>query len=174
MAQMVVAMAGVMVAVLFDLKFRKVPNALTFSMVAFGIILNVWTQGPSGIVFSSLGLVCGVFFLFLPFSVGGVGGGDVKLMGAVGSLLGAVMTFQIFLATAVFGGLISLYAMFRQKTFGKSLQGIKDRILYFMITRKVVPETPSATRTESSGIPYACAIFCGTLFVLVLFKGGLP
>jgi prepilin peptidase CpaA len=47
-----------------------------------------------------------VYFLF--FIARGRGGGDVKLMGAYGALLGPLNWFVLFVLTAVFGGVVAL------------------------------------------------------------------
>ena len=111
MVQLMVAAVGVLAAVWFDWKKRKIPNALTFSMVVLGLVFNAIDRGFSGVGESFLGLVLGILFLYVPFTWGGVGGGDVKLLGALGSLLGPHLIFKIFLVSALCGGLLSVVAM---------------------------------------------------------------
>ncbi len=59
---------------------------------------------------STGGLFLGVAFLLPVYLIGGMGAGDVKLMGAVGSILGPQGVFIAFLYSAIAGG---LYALFR-------------------------------------------------------------
>ena len=171
-AKMIIVIAGVLAAALCDWKARKIPNWLTLSMIAFGLILHIASDGISGVGISLLGLVCGILLLYLPFSLGGVGGGDVKLLGAIGSLLGPVLVLQIFLASAVFGGIFSLVAMINGKTAKQTFQDLKNKALYFLLTRKFVAEPANNGGRKKLGIPYACAIGCGTLFILLVLKGG--
>lgn len=172
MIQVSVTLAGLLTAAFFDWKSRRIPNAVTFSMIVLGLILNFMNQGASGISTSLAGLSFGFLLLVVPFAAGGVGAGDVKLLGGVGSLMGPEFVLKAFLASAVFGGLFSIVAAIRRRTLRKTFRGVKDRIIYLILTRKV-PQEERGETTKPLGIPYAFAIGCGALFAFVLFwKGG--
>src|SRR5579862_5380360 len=83
-AFMVLAMM-LAIAVYVELKERRIPNWLTLSGMALGLFI-AWSNNalPSSIG----GLLIGFGFLFIFYVFGGVGGVDVKLMGAAGALLG--------------------------------------------------------------------------------------
>ena len=119
MIQIMIVITGILIALAFDWRMRKIPNALTFSMIALGFILNTYEQGLTGLQHSSLGLVLGILLLYLPFQGGGVGGGDVKLLGAIGSIVGPVFIFKIFLVSAIFGGALSLVMIIKNKAVKK-------------------------------------------------------
>lgn len=163
---------GILIAAAFDWKTRRIPNALTFSLILLGFILNFLNQGLFGLGQSVFGLACGIFLLLLPFAMGGVGAGDVKLLGAIGSLFGPIFIFKIFLASAVFGGLFSLIIMAKKGSLGKAFQGIKNRTFYVLITRKIPQEEKWLEPNSKIKIPYAIAIGSGTLFILLMAKGG--
>ncbi|MFV1959997.1 MAG: prepilin peptidase, partial [Planctomycetota bacterium] len=76
-------------AVWTDVRDGKVYNRLTYPAALLGLVLNATVRPPGvGLGQASLGLAVGFIPLFLAFAVGGLGGGDVKLMGAVGAFLG--------------------------------------------------------------------------------------
>ncbi|NTW05634.1 MAG: hypothetical protein HGA27_05915 [Peptococcaceae bacterium] len=54
------------------------------------------------------GLILGLLLLIIPFLMGGLGGGDVKLLGVIGSIMGPSFVFTTFIFGALFGGFISL------------------------------------------------------------------
>ncbi len=169
MIQIAMAITGVTMASVFDLKIRKIPNWLTFSLIFSGLILNSYDGGWVGFEQSFLGLALGIFCLFLPFTLGGVGAGDVKLLGALGSLLGPVLVFKIILVSAVFGGIFSLFFVIGKKRVKEVFREIRNKVTFFMLTKKVLPE-----KLESGGrlsIPYACAIALGTLLVIFALRG---
>ena len=172
MIQIVITVTGLLAAAFFDWNSRRIPNSVTFTMIVLGLIVNFMDRGAFGISTSLAGLGLGLLLLVIPFAAGGVGAGDVKLLAAVGSLLGPDFALKAFLASAVFGGLFSIIVAVRQKTLGKTFQGVKDRILYLILTRKV-PQEERGDTMKPLGIPYAFAIGFGTLCTLFLFwKGG--
>ena len=170
MAEKLVVIAGIMIAVFFDWKARRIPNWLTFSLLVIGLLFHTWAHGWAGFGQSAAGFAAGIFFLFIPFAFGGVGGGDVKLMGAIGSLVGAGLVFKIFLATAIFGGIFSLLEMIQRKAVRKTLKRIRDLLVYVALTKRIPPE--ETAKAQGLHIPYAFAIGCGTLFVLCVMGGG--
>src|SRR5207237_1166536 len=65
-------------------------------------------EGKSGVADSLLGILFG-FGILVPFYLlGGMGGGDVKLMAAVGAWLGLPLTFAVFIASSLVAGLYAL------------------------------------------------------------------
>ena len=164
--------AGLILGAWCDWKERKIPNALTFSLIFFGFIFNFLDQGVSGTVHALLGLILGILLLYLPFSMGGVGGGDVKLLGAIGSFVGPVLILKIFLASAIFGGIFSLMVMVQKKAFQSTLRRIWGKLLCFALTQKIEPEEGVSVKTNSLRIPYAFAILAGTFLMLFVAKGG--
>ena len=91
-----------------DLWRREISNVLTVSAFAVGIALNAYLEGWSGVGDSLLGglIGFGVFFLF--FVVGGMGGGDVKLMAAFGAIIGKDQIVTAAVMTALIGALMAL------------------------------------------------------------------
>jgi prepilin peptidase CpaA len=84
-----VALVTGMIACGIDLKWRTIPNWLTWTAFGIGLcghaVLGFWGGlGAAG------GGLTGLALLIIPFLSGGMGGGDVKLLMALGALLGAV------------------------------------------------------------------------------------
>ena len=90
------------IATATDLKNRKIPNWLTVSSAIIGLLFHIFTAGLDGVWFSLGGFAVGFGILFVLWMIGGGGGGDVKLMGAVGAWLGPKYTFGIFLLSVFF------------------------------------------------------------------------
>jgi len=172
MIQMAVTTAGVVVATIFDWRMRKIPNILTFSMIVLGFLANILQHGFPGFQHSFLGLCLGILLLYFPFQLGGVGGGDVKLMGAIGSLLGPVLIFKIFLASAICGGILSLVYMIKRKAARKTFEAVKTKVFYFLMTGTVLPESGEVSEKKQLSIPYSLAIGFGTFLVLLWVQGG--
>jgi prepilin peptidase CpaA len=58
-------------------------------------------HGADGLAFAAAGFGVGFGTLFLLWLMGGGGGGDVKLMGALGAMLGAKLTLVVFILSAL-------------------------------------------------------------------------
>jgi prepilin peptidase CpaA len=78
----------ILICLVTDLRERRIYNKIVFPAVAAGIILNTAQFGLPGLRTSITGLLIGVMLFIVPFALGGLGAGDVKLLGAVGALKG--------------------------------------------------------------------------------------
>jgi prepilin peptidase CpaA len=101
------------VAAVIDGKILKVPNWLTFPFIACGWIHWSLQDGMSGLGWSLFGTFVGMMLLLVLRNVGGMGAGDVKLLAGVGAWLGAVVTLYAFAATAVVGGAMAAFMIYR-------------------------------------------------------------
>ena len=160
-----------MIASLWDWSYRKVPNSLILSMLFIGLIWNMIQGGWGGLIQSIAGFAVGIACLYLPFALGGMGGGDVKLLAAIGAVVGPVLVFQIFLASAVLGGVVSLIVIFSHETGRETLKGLKQRILYLAYHQKWVSESELEFESARLHIPYALVLSVGSAWVL--FLGGV-
>lgn len=159
------------VSVYFDLRFRKIPNCLILAGVVAGVLLNTLTNGLNGFLGSIYGLILGIVLLVLPFALGGIGAGDVKLLGVVGAVNGTALVFQTFLVMAVWGGLISFILLLRSGQLLKILKWFTGLIKEFlmaavlkgryMITLKPMPST-------GMSLPYAVPLFMGTVTLFLI------
>jgi prepilin peptidase CpaA len=95
-------------AVVEDIGWRRISNWTSGGAVAGGLLLHLLQTGWSGFWHSVLGAVLG-FGVFLVFYVlGGMGGGDVKLMAGFGALLGNGQILQAALLAAFCGGVMAM------------------------------------------------------------------
>ncbi|MGE5653201.1 MAG: prepilin peptidase [Bacillota bacterium] len=98
-----------------DLRESRIPNLLTVSAALLGLAAHLITSGWYGLLTSLQGLLVGFILLLIPFLLGGIGGGDVKFLAAVGAIMGPSFVFRSCLYGAVVGGLIALYLMIKEK-----------------------------------------------------------
>lgn len=91
-----------------DLWRREISNALTVSAFVVGLALNGYLNGWSGVSDSLIGALIGFFVFFLFFVLGGMGGGDVKLMAAFGAIIGREQIVTAAVMTAIVGAVMAL------------------------------------------------------------------
>lgn len=107
------------VAAVIDGKILKVPNWLTFPFIACGWVHCTIEGGISGLGWSLLATLVGMMLLLVLRNVGGMGAGDVKLLAGVGAWLGITVTLWAFAATAIVGGVMAMYMIWRSGQWEK-------------------------------------------------------
>ena len=107
----VVALALGGTAVIGDLRSRTIPNWLSLSGVAAGILCGVCNGGLRGAAMAVAGAGAGFAILLLFHLLGGLGGGDVKLMAAFGALLGPSDVLTAAVIAAVAGALLAMIVL---------------------------------------------------------------
>jgi len=106
----VVTVTLVVAAVIDGLKL-KVPNWITFPMIATGWVYSAALSpyaGWEGLLLSLLGTAVGLAVLLPLYAVGGMGAGDVKLMAGVGAWMWGTVTLYAFAVSALVGGVIAV------------------------------------------------------------------
>src|SRR5262245_12639420 len=80
------------VAAVIDGYKLKVPNWITFPMVFAGWAASFASFGWAGLGWSLVGTAVGIALLLPAYAIGGMGAGDVKLLGGVGAWVGGSIT----------------------------------------------------------------------------------
>ena len=90
-----------LVATVVDIRTRRIPNELTATMAGIGVGLAA--TGVSGVsVWASMaGFALGLLLMMPGHALGATGAGDVKLMAAVGAIVGPGLVVSAFLFTAI-------------------------------------------------------------------------
>ncbi len=165
----------VAIAAVYDVRFRRIPNWLTLSGVLLGIGLNSFLNVPGMHWFdglnwrSSLAGMGLAFLIYFPlYLLRGMGAGDVKLMAAIGSLVGPVAWFAIFIVSNILGGLVAVVLLLTRGRFFRTLANVG-----YMLNELIHLRPPYARKEEldlASGkavtMPHGLAIAIGTLVFL--------
>lgn len=154
---------GLIIAVVTDLKAQRIPNKLTFTIIVAAIAYHGLTKGVDGLGFSLAGLGLGLAVMILPYLLGVMGGGDVKLMAAIGACLGAPDTITAFLFTSLAGGLYAVAVLiFRPELFKRILKNIWTTLWILAASRKA-EYAPAAKPEQLPRLCYGVAIATGTV-----------
>lgn len=177
-------MALITVSGFFDLKERRIPNKITFTGILIGILFNLYSGGWMGLLQGVFGMFAGLAIFFLPFVMGGMGAGDVKLMGAIGALMGWEFSVMTALYSAIVGGaMVIIHLLYKGKlreTLKKMMYAMINMLLEFA-TRLGYNETVYKAHEKFSKnghdykkiyIPYGVAIAGGAVLVLIAYQKG--
>ena len=155
-----------LIGAVLDVRFHRIPNWLTFSALAAGLAYHLIASGLHGLYFSAGGLILG-FALLLPFYLmGGMGAGDVKLLAAVGALLGPTGVFWAFLCTALVGGIYAMALLVASRSGKEACAQYKESVRTFLWTRNIA-EFRSVKMKKAPVLCYGVAIALGTFLSLL-------
>jgi prepilin peptidase CpaA len=110
-------------AAVVDLRTRRVPNWLTFGTAALGITMATTHLDGVGVPGALEGLLVGLLLMLPGHVIGRTGAGDVKLLAALGTLLGPRSVAMAFLYTAIAGGGIAVLVAMRRRRLRETLEG---------------------------------------------------
>ena len=154
---------GLLTATVIDLRSRRIPNELTAAMAIAGIALAV--SGSSGISAGAAlaGLMLGLLLMMPGYALGATGAGDVKLMAAVGAIIGAPLVLSAFLCTAIAGGALAVLVAVQRRRLGATLAQ----------TGRLVAAPGAAPKeiraaTGASRFAYGPAIAAGTMVAVLI------
>ncbi|MEO1751615.1 prepilin peptidase [Thiofaba sp. EF100] len=153
-------------AVITDIRDRRIPNVLTLPFWFIGIAAHAVLDGLPGLKEAGLGWLI-LFAMTLPFwLLGWMGAGDVKLMAAVGALVGADLALDVLLGIVLTGLILAVIQLIRH---GLLLQSLRRFIAIFGFSMAAGRPTYIEPESRERGLilPYAIPIAIGTLAALV-------
>lgn len=141
-----------------DLARRQVSNWICGAALVAGFGLHIMSEGWRGGLSALLGAITGFGVFLIFYLLGGMGGGDVKLMAGFGAVLGVKRLLEAALWTAACGGVFAALAI----GFG-ALRGL----LRVWMRSETGAGAVLAGQRPLKSIPYAPAIAAGVWLSLV-------
>src|SRR5579884_3253916 len=112
--QFVIAAVLGIAAVVEDLRSRRIPNWIPVAALVAGLLWHTAAQGWRGLGSSLLGAVAGFLVFLVFYLLGGMGGGDIKLMSGFGAVIGIQHVLSAAFGAAVCGALMALVVLGRR------------------------------------------------------------
>lgn len=155
-------------AAVTDVRAARIPNVITVTSGLAGVLAHTVLPGGAGTTSSLAGLAAGLAVFFPFFALGGLGGGDVKLMAAIGAWVGWPTILTVALYTALAGGVVAVGVALTRGYLRQAMRNVFSLIKFWMVAG-VRPE-PSLTLEHGRGprVPYAVPIFAGLVTTLWL------
>lgn len=138
---------------------------LTYPTIFISLFCHLIMSGFNGLLFSLGGLTLGIAIFLIPYLMGGMGAGDVKLMGAVGAVIGPKGVFIAFLMTAIIGGFYALVLLIIQR---RHHHADSNRCLEARMVGDTLTSAITTGDMKEPKLCYGFAIAFGTLCYLVL------
>ncbi|HKW67027.1 MAG TPA: A24 family peptidase [Terriglobales bacterium] len=161
-------LAFVLTAAVGDIRWRKIPRLLTTAAVAAGLIFHLVHGGlgwefASALIATLIAFGVGLSF----FQLGAIGGGDVKLITALGALLGLDRWILAMEVAVLAAALIGIVQAVRRGMLGQMLRNIGS-LLKWLVGRGGVAAHPTINVRNSAMLraPFGVAAALGTLFAV--------
>ena len=160
----------VLAAAVYDVRYRRIPNWISVGGIALAVLANWLTQGIPGLLFALAGFALAFGCYFLLYVIHAMGAGDVKLMGAIGALVGWKGWVAIFVIAAILGGIMAMILIITRSRVKRTFWNIgyllnemrRGRAAY------VSREELDVQNPQSVGLPHGAVIAVATIFYLAL------
>lgn len=161
-----VLLAILTIAGITDFRSRRIPNWLTLPAIMGGLAYHTAFNGISGFIFSFAGVLLGFALLILFYLAGGMGAGDVKLLSAVGGLLGPKGVLFVFLYTAIAGGVIALALLWWKGHLTVTAKRYMTMLKTFLMTKRIF-YIPPDEKKDLPALCYGVVIGLGTVLYML-------
>ena len=149
-----------------DVRSRRIPNVLTFGAAIAGVTFHAaWGNGA---LFSVEGWAVAVAAFIVPFALGGLGAGDVKLLGALGAWLGPWQAIWLALYTGVAGGVLSVIVALYCGYLGQALANVRLLLTHWRVCGIGPVHEISLEGSSGPRLAYALPIFAGLVLTIWL------
>lgn len=170
---MVLFVCTVMVAAaIIDGWKMKVPNWLTFPFILGGWFYHFVVGGLAELPSSLWGSFLGLGLLLVPYMIGGMGAGDVKLFAGLGAWMGPKFTWSAFCVSVIIGAIMAVmlvaYRSIRLRDRSvlwqnwRRLQAISAELLIVRSPSRLA-ELAAGRRATALLLPYAIPLAVGTI-----------
>ena len=156
-------------AVIFDVKYNKIPNYLVLPFWIIPPVSYVFLSGSDAALNSIYGLCAILLTTFPLFALGWMGAGDVKLMSAVAALVGLKLAFFVLLGIVLAGLLLSIVILLQKGLLLETLRRYAAMIGLSKILKTTVYIDPT-TEEKKLILPYAIPIAVGTVASLLILS----
>lgn len=157
--------AFLLIAVVCDLRWRKIPNKLVVIALFLGFCIRVYDFGWLGFANAALGSLTG-FGLFLPFYFLSIlGAGDVKFMAAAGTFLNPTQVLLASIIGITLNGLIGLTIIVLSGDLPRTFRRYMAMLTTFATLRKPHYIAPAPGEAAGRKMPYAIGLSVGVAAV---------
>ncbi len=150
-----------------DLKQQRIYNRVIFPALIAVLLTHLAASGFNGLKLSLMGMLIGMGLLIVPYLLGGIGAGDVKLLALIGAIKGSSFVVNTALYMAVIGGVIALIIIIKSGALVKVLKQLWLWVYSSVCGIKYRLEFPTTSFIKK--YPYGVAIVGGA-FICLIFK----
>ena len=147
-----------------DLMWKRIPRQLTTAACVVGLAYHAWFGGFfSAFTAAVAGFAIGVVF----YRMGAIGGGDVKLLAALGALLGLSLWGRALFVAVIVAAVIAIGVALWRRALLRTLRN-SVTLLATLPTRGLAPHEDIHLHSAMAvRAPFGLAAAAGTIFALL-------
>lgn len=154
------------VAVVFDVRQRRIPNWLTFGGALAALLFSGVRHGFAGVAHSGGGWIVGAALFFPFFAFGGMGAGDAKLLAAIAAWLGPVEGVWTAMFATMAGGVIGLGVAISRRYVRRAFSNLWLMMMHWRVAGLGPVPGLTLDDTKAPRLAYAIPITIGVLCTL--------
>ena len=154
------------VCVATDLRERKIYNKIIFPGLLIAFTSHLLLGGFQNLLLSLAGFGLGFGILLIPYFMGGMGAGDVKLLALIGALKGSSFVLYTGIYMALAGSFIALVLLMKDKRLWLFIKSIPYTLCGARYGVKVSMTKEGSLLTTT--YPYGVAISIGAVLTILL------
>jgi len=154
-------------AAICDLRTRTIPGWLNLAGFSLGLLIHAISGTlVSSLLASLIGFAIGLTF----FQIGAIGGGDVKLVAALGALLGLphwILAMQVAILAAA---AMALVQVTRMRVLRRTCRNVIEILKSLYVSGLKAHPTINVNDLSTVRSPFGVAAAIGTLFTVVVAR----
>ena len=154
-------------AAVVDVRQQRIPNRLTYPAIGIGLLLRIFFYGWHGLLTGLEGMVLAGGIIFVFYVVRAMGAGDLKLMAAIGSIVGPQYAFTTLLATGIAGGVLAVVYVLYRGQMRATLSNMGSVMKFHAWSGLQVHPELNLDNPAALRMPYGLAIAAGAFYTFV-------
>ncbi|HNR04135.1 MAG TPA: A24 family peptidase [Bacillota bacterium] len=157
-----------LLALVSDFRTYSVKNYITYGFMLIGLAVNLAIEGIGGLVFSLQGIIIPAACLFVLYITRIVGAGDIKLLCAVGAVMGAAFALYAAIYSFIFGGFIASGLMLTRENASERFNHLFVYLKSCFLTMDILQYTDLKNRQDGGKFHFSIAIASGTAAAIIM------
>ncbi|MDD2659482.1 MAG: A24 family peptidase [Methylococcales bacterium] len=161
-----ILIAGLLIASVYDAGIKKIPNWISLILIISGVGWNTFSAEGLGLKDSGAGLLAGLLLMLPGYIFASMGAGDVKLMAAIGSVVGFTKALDVVFYSYMIMFAAGVLFIILKGDLLKLLRRYKT-LIYGLFAGVFSYQKPDSTEAAGQRVPLAPAIALAAIYVLV-------
>jgi prepilin peptidase CpaA len=166
--KLIIISALFLFALVSDLRTYKIKNSITYSFMVVGLTANFAEEGFEGFVLSFQGIILPAACLMILYIMRIIGAGDIKLLSAVGAVMGSGFAIYATLYSFICGGFIATGIILIRRNEIVRFKYFLTYIKSCLLSMELLQYADFKAKQEGGRFHFTIAIASGTAAVIII------